>query len=110
MPNFDKPADIDFQIVRGDSRDKKFTILLDGVALNVSAGSMAFLADDGTTTIGPLVGVVAGAGNNEVTVSFVPADTAVTGTYDYDLQQTVAADRFTYVVGKLVITGDVNAA
>ena len=111
MTTFRKPASIELSITRGDSRTWKFTITLDGAPLDVSAGSIAFKATDGQgNTIGPITGSVAGAGSNEVTFSFVPGDTGTVGDYDYDVQQTVTTDRYTYVEGVLHITQDVNTS
>jgi hypothetical protein len=109
MTTFRKPANIELSLVRGDSRTWRFDVTLDGAPINLSAGTVKFQAEDGQgTTIGPIAGSVAGAGNNEVTISFTPTDTAVVGDYDYDIQHASGTDRYTYVEGVLHITQDVN--
>jgi hypothetical protein len=106
--NFKEPAQIDFSLVRGDSRVKRFDITLDGVALNVSAGTIDWKATNSATTIGPILGSVGGAGSNEVTITFTPTHTGTLGVYRYDLQQTDGTDRYTYAIGTLTISQDVN--
>lgn len=109
MTTHRKPANIELSLVRGDSRTWKFIITIDGTPLNVSAGTMDFLADDGEGNTIAVVASVGGAGSNEVTTIFTPILTGVpVGDYDYDIQQTTGTDRYTYVEGVLHITQDVN--
>ncbi len=109
MTTHRKPAQLELSLVRGDSRTWRFDIKLDGNPLDVSAGTISFVADNGRGDTITVAGSVAGVGSNEVTFSFTPTLSAVPlDDYDYDIQQIVGADRYTYVEGVLHITQDVN--